>query len=244
MTATLFRVFATIDFKSVKRDPLLRLFLLVPVFMGLGVRVLLPQLAPLAQDWFGVDMAAYYPLWMSMIALAVPMIAGGLVGFLLLDNRDDGVLQALRVTPLSLNGYFLYRSLAPLGLGVLSTLLVIPLAGLAPLSFPAALLVALAGAPFGTLTALYLAAFAENKVQGLALLKISGVLLLPPLAAYFLPANWQVLFWLAPSYWPMKVYWLLAAGAGGAPVWALVGFLYQFALCAWLLARFKKRLSR
>lgn len=242
--AVVLRALGPIDVKSIWRDPLLRWFILVPLLMGAGVRFLLPLLVQPARQLFDFDLAAYYPLWMSMIALVAPMLVGAVIGFLLLDSRDDGTLEALRVTPLSLGGYLLYRCAVPVGLGVLATLVVIPLSGLAPLPFGGLVLVALAAAPFGPLTALYLAAFAENKVQGLALLKVFGVILLPPLAAYFVPPGWQVLFGLAPTFWPMKVYWLLSAGAGGA-IWpALAGIVYQGLLIAWLLRRFRWVLSR
>jgi fluoroquinolone transport system permease protein len=50
------------------------------------------------------------------------------------------------------------------------------------------------------LAALALAALAANKVQGLALMKAAGVVLIPPMIAYFLPAPWRLVFALTPTW--------------------------------------------
>ena len=68
------------------------------------------------------------------------------------------------------------------------------------------MLAALAAAPAAPLLALFLAAFARNKVQGFALMKAAGVVIWPPVAAVFVPMPWQLLFGVSPVYWPARVY--------------------------------------
>jgi fluoroquinolone transport system permease protein len=62
---------------------------------------------------YGFDLSVYYPLIMSFIAVAMPMIYGALIGFLVLDQRDDNTITALQVTPLTLVGYLGYRVALP-----------------------------------------------------------------------------------------------------------------------------------
>jgi len=100
------------------------------------------------------------------------------------------------------------------------------------------LLVALAAAPLAPLAALFLGAYAANKVQGFAIQKAMGVFLLAPFIGALLPMPWQLLTGLVPTYWPAALLWALDAGAAHA--WALlpIGLLYQGALLLGLLRRF------
>jgi fluoroquinolone transport system permease protein len=89
-----------------------------------------------------------------------------------------------------------------------------------------------------------LAALAQNKVQGLALMKAAGIVLVPPLIAYFLPAGWQIPLALTPTWWPAQTLWQLQRGA---PEWWLLligGFFYQTMLLRWLVRRFDKTMHQ
>ena len=89
------------------------------------------------------------------------------------------------------------------------------------------------------LYALFVAAFAANKVQGFALLKAVGVLTWPPVLAWFVTSDWQLAFGLDPLYWPLKLFWMLEDGEPGAWLCFLAGMAYQSLLVAILLRRFK-----
>jgi fluoroquinolone transport system permease protein len=95
----------------------------------------------------------------------------------------------------------------------------------------------------GPLLALVMVGFAGNKLEGLALMKGFGILLVGPLAAYFITSRWQLLLGLLPTYWPARAYWEVSSGGTGWP-FLLVGLAYYALLLAWLLRRFQRRLDR
>lgn len=74
-------------------------------------------------------------------------------------------------------------------------------------------------------------------------MKALGVLLLPPLMAYFVPPPWQWIFGLVPLYWPVKLFWLLHANEPGYLFYLVIGLLYQFLLLLVLLRRFTKAIG-
>jgi fluoroquinolone transport system permease protein len=113
---------------------------------------------------------------MSVVLLMTPMLAGTVVGFLLLDQRDDQTLIALQVTPLTLGGYFVYRIAVPTLLSVVVTVLMLPVTGLLRLGPFGVMATALSACLLAPLYALLLGAYAANKVQGFALAKAAGVL--------------------------------------------------------------------
>ena len=177
---------------------------------------------------------------MSFLVELLPILTGMVVGFLLLDQKDDGTLTALRVTPLTRAGYLAYRLAMPMVVSVVMTLAVFPLAGLVRVGLVPLLLMALGSAPLAPLFALLLGAFAGNKVEGFALAKASGVLFIPPVLAYFVDPPWQWAFGLMPTYWPVKAFWVQQAGGQGYPAYLLVGAAYQALLLVPLLRRFDR----
>ncbi len=233
------RALGPIDARSIQRDPLLRWTILLPVLLALAARWVFPSMLARLGALSGTNLLPFYPPIMGVALLLLPsLLVGMVVGFLLLDQRDDQTLLALQVTPLPLGTYLAYRIAMPLLLSVLVSAVALPLAGLAgtrPLPLLAA---ALAAAPLAPIAALFLAAFAGNKVQGFALTKVSGVLLLPPLVAYFIESGWQFAFGVLPTYWPARVLWAAQAGEPGIGIYLVVGLAYQAALLALLLRRF------
>lgn len=238
------------DAKSIGRDALLRWVILLPILIALMARWVLPALLKEVEAIVAFDLLPYYrPLMAYVLLLLVPNLVGFVTGFLLLDQRDDRTLYALQVTPLSLNGYLVYRLAMPVLLSFLLSLIVLPLSGLVPLRWPLLLIAAISAAPMAPIFALTLAAISQNKVQGFALMKMSGIVLLPPLAAYFIESNWHLLLGLVPTYWPAKTLWTAQAWVNGGspgllPFYFLAGLAYQILFLLLLGRRFNKIMHR
>lgn len=233
-----FQVLGPVEAHSVRRDALLRWMLLIPFAAALAARGLLPVLLARIEPWLPVSITPHYAALMGYgMLLLAPALVGMVTGFVLLDQRDEQVLAALRVTPLPLSQYMLYRLGAPLLLSVVLTVPVFAIAGLDAPAPAGLLLAALLAAPMAPLFALTLATLASNKVQGLALSKACGILFAPPIVAYFAPAAWQPLLAVAPTYWPAQVYWALDAGHFGAASAYAGGALLVYTLLLSLLIR-------
>ncbi len=229
-----------IDARSVRRDALLRWIVMYPLALALLVRWGAPALALWLAVQFQFDLTIYWALFMSFVLLMVPIFTGIVIGFLLLDQRDDDTLTALQVTPLTLNGYLVYRITVPILLTVAMIMVLIPLAGLVEMGLIPLFFAALEVAPLAPIFALFFATFAKNKVQGFALMKGAGILMYPPMIAYFISSGWQWAFGLFPTYWPVKLFWMLEAGERGAWLCFLIGLAYQFCLLTALLRRFNR----
>ena len=234
-----------LDAKTVGRDSLLRAAIGLPLLIALLTRLAVPVLAQQISAATGLGISAYQAAIMSgALLLITPTVCGLVVGFLLLDLRDDRTLAALQVTPLPPRVYLAYRLAAPMLLSLAMTVAAFPLAGLAGAGIAAVLLAALTAAPFAPLVALGLATYAENKVQGLALLKGCSVLLIAPIAAIFVPKPWQWALGLAPTFWPAQLYRALDMGEPSWWIYLLAGLAYQGLLLAALLRRFQRVMYR
>lgn len=234
-----------LELRGILRDPLLRALLVLPLIVGVAARLVLPLVLRRIGASLGLDLAGYYPLVMgSALLLIAPTTYGTLVGFVLLDQRDDRTLLALRVTPLSLRGYLLLRLTAPMLISFAMTPAALAVAGLLQLPLPELLLATAATTPLAPVCALALVAFAENKVQGFALVKGASVLSSAPLAALWVPWPWQWAFGVLPTYWPVRLYAALLAGAPEAWLYAGVALGLDALLIRLLLRRFQRALER
>lgn len=235
IVSALVKSFLANDARLIARDPMLRWLVAVPLFYGLLFRWLLPFIDSLLGD--GVDLAAWFPLILSYVLVSsVPLINGMIAAFIMLDERDEGSLLALRVTPLPAFAYLAFRIAMPTLYAFAGTAIALWLCAIDGLDWPVRLAVSALAALWAPVTALFCAAFAENKLQGFAMLKLVGLAQLVPVAAYFIPEPLQWLFGAIPIYWAMKLHWTAAAD-GAMPVYILIGgvigHLVWIAALAW-----------
>ncbi len=239
------RSLGPVDARGIQRDGMNMLMLALPLILAMLLRFGLPPLTAAIREQSGFDLTPYFPVVMGYFVIALsPMVMAVLIGFLLLDEKDDQTLTVLQVTPMSLNTYIAYRLLVPTLLSVIVVFFMFPLAGIGAWDLRLMALSALAAAPLAPMFTMYLAGFAENKVQGFAMMKLMGAVLLLPVFAYFVSGPVEYLFGLVPTYWPFKAYWMLEAGQPGAWLPLVIGIVYQVGITVLLVQRFNKVLHK
>jgi fluoroquinolone transport system permease protein len=238
------RSLGPIDAVNLLRDPLLRWIVALPILIALMARFILPVLIGRLEETLRIGLGGFYPVIAGYaLLITAPVMCGMVIGFLMLDERDDRTLFALRVTPLPLSGYLAWRLSLPMFLSVFITIVAFSVAGLERPGIPRVLLSALAAAPLAPLMALSLATFAKNKVQGFALVKALSVFQMAPLFAYFIHSDWQAAFGIIPTYWPAKSLWNFQQDEQTAWLYLVAGLAYQSLLLAALLRRFNRTVA-
>lgn len=230
------------DILNIRRDSFMQFMLIYPIVLGLFMRWFIPWVTDGMMET--IDLRPYYLLLASFFGLIViPDLAGSLIGLLLLDERDENTLTALMVTPMPIATYALYRVITPTFVSLVGILVLVPLIGIDVPSIEKLLAIALSASLGAPIFTLLLAALAKNKVEGIAVMKGMGVLLLAPLVAWFAPEPWQWLLGIFPTFWPAKAHWL---AANGEPyLWvAVVGAVYAVGIVWFLLRRFRSALYK
>ena len=217
------------DFKNLVRDPVLLMVSVAPLLIAVLLRFGLPEAREQLLATF--DLSDHYAFAASSLLQFAPVLFGMVVGLMLLDERDQGVLSAIAVSQLGKAGFFAYRLGAPVAVSVavaVAALVVFGLVSLRPLVVAPAVLLAALNAP---ILVLFLAGFADNKVEGLALGKFASIALLAPFAIPLVPEPWEWLAGVVPVYWVSKAF--LASPGSLLPMLALgatVHCLYLFLL--------------
>ncbi|MCJ8012137.1 ABC transporter permease [Paenibacillus sp. KQZ6P-2] len=222
------------DARQTLKDPMLMASLLGPLFVILFTRFAFQPLSDWIEQHYAFRLADYTEFIAAFLVITIPLLPGTMAGLLMLDERDENMIAYYAVTPLARKGYFVYRLFLPSLLSFALTALYYLFSGIADkeLGSVYALLLLTLEAPCITL---FLAAFAANKVEGLALSKLCGLLFAGPVITAFVPVPWQYAAALIPTFWPAKAY---LADISGDPVVSTAAFMIGLALHVALLLSF------
>ena len=229
-------VLLRVDVRRLLRDPMLGLALVAPLVLASLLRWGVPPLQELASSQ-AIDIAPLLPTAAGLAVSLTALLPGWIVGFLLLEERAEGTLDAIAVTPLTRRGFTRWRLLAPAGLAAVTGMAVVLLGSTGMPSFARALPSVLGLALCAPLFALVLLAIADNQVEGLALAKLGGLAFLLPLAVPFVDGAWVWVLGVLPTFW-------FVAPFTGQPLGLTAIGVLVCGLWAWpLLRRASRRLD-
>ncbi len=229
------------DLKNITRDSLLVYIPFGSIIMALLIRFITIYLNKFLIQNYQFSLEPYYPLLMSFIVLSIPSFFGMIIGFLLLDERDEQILNFIAVTPLSKSRFLLYRTGLPVAINIVFTIIGLMVAGLTKTNYLSILPVIIMASLEAPMVALFLGTFAANKIEGLALAKATGILYFAPLVILFIPMPWQLLAGFIPTYWISKAY--LEIGRNHQIYWfsILAGLFIHLVIIRFLLHKFRQK---
>lgn len=192
--------FLTSEWKKWLRDPLLKFMVFYPILFGIIGRFVLPIIAE--NTGFSVDHFA--DLIVVILVLLVPHVYGALIGFSILDDRDDHILTSIHVTPLGIHQFLSFRITVVLILSFVATTYVMWFSDIGDLSITNILAIALLVSLAAPMTGLFINALAKNKIEGFAVMKGFGMIIIFPIVSLFFLDIKELFFSVAPGFWPAK----------------------------------------
>lgn len=233
MTKAVFFVFLQF-LREIKNDLLLSIMLPLPLLLACLLRFLVPRAETLLCSYFNSPaILTQYIGLIDLLMLAVPsMIISYLSVMVILEEADEGTARFLCVTPLGKMGYLLAR----LGMSNLAAVIYSGMIGLFFLFQPLPLEILLAYSLIyglnGIMISMFVTTFSANKVEGMALLKLSSLFFLGLAVPEVMAGRLQYIFGFLPTYWlaafdrEPQVY-KLAAAVLSAGVWIFL-FIRKF----------------
>lgn len=143
----------------------------------------------------------YYGLFDISFSIISPTMLCYIASMVILEEKDDHVSVYLAATPLGKNGYILSRLVIPAVISFVLTLILLPFFSLSEVSFSTVIMLSLTGAAQGLIITLIVVVFSANKLEGLAVTKLSVIMMLAIFAPYFIRTNAQYLLSVLPTYW-------------------------------------------
>jgi hypothetical protein len=225
------------DFRQILREQLLWvMFIVAPTAQF----VLARWLIPVAVDYFPVLEGHQYLLAGAMTLQVVTGI-GFVVAMMLLDEKDEDVLTAIRVLPLGPEGFLAYRLLAATFIAVLFGFSMLYFSGLVNITLTKALSAAVLFALISPVVVLFMSTYGDNKVEGLAMYKGINLVLLLPIVSFFVPSGWKYFFGLIPNFW--SFHFIEPSTGDPGQIWLnfLIGLLLHVLLIMYLFVQFKRK---
>jgi fluoroquinolone transport system permease protein len=197
---------AVSDWKNISRDPLLIFSMVGSLLLALLVRFGVPELHAFLSQHISFSLNEHFLIIIGLVLLMAPLMIGILYGFILLDERDEGLLLYYSITPLTKSGYLYGRLLFPIGITFLLAYSIILIQGIVAVRFASFIPVAFLFALQTPIITMIMATLASNKVEGLALTKVINLCILVPLIDYILASPLlNVVAMFFPVYWPVAM---------------------------------------
>lgn len=226
--------------KQVRREMMLILLMVAPILIGIFFRLGVPFLEKNVLIRYGLEslLVPYYEIFSWILALVTGMLFAFIGGLVVLGELDENVAKYILVTPAGAGGYLVSRIILPAVVSGMAAILLIPIFALSEIRIAVLTVMVLSTVLSGIVTALLVVAISSNKVEGMAVGKLSGLFGMTFFLPLFVKGPIRYLFVLFPMYhigdWAME---------GGSLKLIYAAFLY----IAWiygLYVRFRKKFTR
>ena len=186
-----------------RRDMMLFAACISPFFIGPLFRFGIPALERVMTGYFvrPAILAPYYEIFDMFFSVLAPTMFCYVAAMVVLEERDDHMTKYLEVTPLGKTGYLVSRLGLPCAAAFGITGCLLPLFNLSHLQAGMAIYLTLTGALQGLVITLLVITLSTNKLEGMAVTKLSGIMFLGIMIPYFVPRRIQYILSFLPSFW-------------------------------------------
>lgn len=176
---------------------------LAAFFFRFGV----PAIEKVLCAYFGKSaiLAPYYLLFDLFLSLITPYLFLFTSAMVMLSEYDENLSSYLAVTPVGKRGYIVSRLVFPAALSLFVSLLFLRLFSLTGWRLLPAVTICLLTSLSSLAAALLIFSFSHNRVEGMAIAKLSGLLMLGLPVPFFLSSGTSWLFSPLPSFWIAKL---------------------------------------
>jgi fluoroquinolone transport system permease protein len=220
-----------------KNDNMMFAACFTPLLCALLFRFGVPVLERLVTSHFNVPyiITPYYGLFDLFLSVLSPTMFCYVAAMMILEEKDDRIIEYLFVTPLGKQGYLVSRLGVPEGISIAVTIILLLFFNLSQMSFAVKILLSAAGVVQGLIAALIIVTLSSNKLEGMAAAKLTSLMSLGIIAPFFLQKGTQYLLSPLPSFWMAKgVY-------ENTYLYMILSFVLSFFWMGFLIKRFTRK---
>ena len=161
----------------------------------------------ISQADLGRAESPFKPAAQSFVPLMGVMVGGVLIGFSIIGDKEDNIVSALNVTPLSRLEYISGRSLIAVVAGLVLAIPPLYVLGTTGFNIAQVAVVSLSATLIAVIVGAYVGCVASNQIEAIGVLKLIFMpLTVGPLLVFLLPQEWYwTLSWI-PTYWTVRGY--------------------------------------
>ena len=196
----------TIGFRQVLRDGMLLILIPAPFLMAAALRILVPLIDGYLQQQMDIAITPWYGVSDGLLITMTPVMTAMISAFLILEERDEGIGIYYNITPATGYSYLVARLGLPMIWGFFSSILVILLFAFTDFSMLHIIVSAKIATLQGIIMGMFLVTIAGNKVEGLALAKLSNIFVMSFIVPWVLSTPARFIFGVFPGFWIGEIY--------------------------------------
>lgn len=191
---------------QIARDAMLFLSCLAPVLYGLFMKFGIPAAEKFLTGYYSREevLVPYFLIFDLFLVVLTPMMFSCASSMVILGEIDDGITKYMSVTPLGRGGYLISRLILPLTLSFVVSIIVMNVFSLDIISFEMIILLSFLSSVLGFITTMMVVSLSANKVEGMAITKMSGISMIGIILPFFVLTRIQYLAIMLPSFWMAK----------------------------------------
>lgn len=223
---------------AMRRDMMLFVSCFAPILAGFFFRFAIPFIEAALADNFHIKaiISPYYKLVDILFAMLSSTMLCFVSAMISLEERDEKTDVYLFITPLRKTGYIVARFGVPSAIAFLATMILLPVFKLTSLSPLAILLLAAGGTLQGMIVALLVLAISSNKLEGMAVTKLSTLAIFGAVIPFFITSDIQYVISPLPSFWIGK------AILENMPIYMLPAFVLSAMWICFLFDRYLRKI--
>lgn len=206
----MYSAFLKSEIKKLSRDSMTKFMLIYPFIVGILSRFFLPWLAEKAD--FSLEL--YADLILVILGLLVPIIFGAIIAFSILDDRDDNILDSIKVTPLGIKGFLSFRFTLLLIATYITVVFILWFSNIGDMPIKNILALGILLSIEAPIYGLLINTLSNNKIEGFAVMKALASLIFLPIIALFFIDKREFFFAFAPGFWSAKSISSIIRGEG------------------------------
>ncbi len=177
--------------------------IIAPILMGVVFKFVIPLLEGILCNYFMKTqiIAPYYIIFDLLLAILTPILFTFSGVLTMLEEFDLGIAKYYFVTPVGKKGYLQSRLFFPAIISMLYGMILLIFFNISNISFIMILVFSFSGALMAVICAMLVVAYAKNKIEGMALIKLCGLLIVGIPVAYFVNSPVRYVFSVLPSFW-------------------------------------------
>lgn len=189
------------DTKNILRDSSLVLMLVVPFaiipLVRFGANALINHFP---------EVIEYVPMVVIMFGAMVAIFPAFVMGFVMMDEKDGGLNQVLRVLPFNLNKLIGLRVATMFSIGLVNSTFFLSLNGIISLTALEIIILAINVSLFAPILAFLMLNISSNKIEAAAVLKGITFVIFISFLQFFIPSGLKYILSPIPTFWVCRAF--------------------------------------
>jgi fluoroquinolone transport system permease protein len=187
---------AITDFKLIFRDPSLKAFLFLPLLLFAVFIWLIPNMV----EKYDI-LNPYLSIFLMVGVIENTQTFSFISTMVLIDEKETDVAKVYGVVPLNSLEFISSRLLIPYIITVMFNVVLLRVQTFYPIDWTSNILISMLSGLILPIYILGINSIVKNRMEGMIYVKAFNMLVLIPIAAYFVPSSFKYIFSILPTFW-------------------------------------------